>query len=298
MRLVAAIDVHDKGEAVIAQAIPWAKRFHGTLDLLFASEWSTEGLPMPAVRSDELDALWFSWGERADEEKKKLSLLLEGVPADVRGHARILTGRPVDVLPDAVQSYDLLVVATHARTSLGRAMLGSVTHRLVRQLRTPALIVGLDDPIPDPSGRLLVLAPVDEDEPGALRWIAAHLGAERLEMVHVMQALTPTGGWLGAAQTGSMSLEPVLRKMSLEAQIHRTAASFGFTAAPTHLPARDSVNPGDAVARLAAEIGADVIVMPTHGRSGLERWFIGSVAERVMERAPCPVLVVPMTPHG
>jgi nucleotide-binding universal stress UspA family protein len=43
----------------------------------------------------------------------------------------------------------------------------------------------------------------------------------------------------------------------------------------------------------AKEIGADMIVMGTHGRSGLEHAILGSVAERVVHRAPCPVLVVP-----
>ena len=53
---------------------------------------------------------------------------------------------------------------------------------------------------------------------------------------------------------------------------------------------------GDAVAetirRLAEEIGADLVVMGTHGRSGLARAFLGSVAERTLRLAPCPVLTV------
>jgi universal stress protein A len=46
------------------------------------------------------------------------------------------------------------------------------------------------------------------------------------------------------------------------------------------------------IVRLAAEEHADMIVMGTQGRTGLERLLLGSVAERVIRRAPCPVLTV------
>ena len=49
----------------------------------------------------------------------------------------------------------------------------------------------------------------------------------------------------------------------------------------------------DAIVRRAVTRAADLIVMGTHGRTGIKRWFAGSVAERVLRTAPCPVLVVP-----
>ncbi len=48
--------------------------------------------------------------------------------------------------------------------------------------------------------------------------------------------------------------------------------------------------PATAIAELAAEENADMIVMGTHGRTGLTRLLMGSVAEAVVRRAPCPVL--------
>jgi universal stress protein A len=47
-----------------------------------------------------------------------------------------------------------------------------------------------------------------------------------------------------------------------------------------------------AILRTQAEFGCDLIVLGTHGESGLRRWLTGSVAEEVVRRAPCPVLVV------
>jgi nucleotide-binding universal stress UspA family protein len=54
----------------------------------------------------------------------------------------------------------------------------------------------------------------------------------------------------------------------------------------------DFGDPGHRIAEFAEEIDADVIVMPSHGRTGLKRLLIGSVAERVLRLAHCPVLVL------
>lgn len=50
--------------------------------------------------------------------------------------------------------------------------------------------------------------------------------------------------------------------------------------------------PSDTILRLAREGGADLIVMGTHGRTGLARLLIGSVAEAVLRRSTCPVLTI------
>jgi nucleotide-binding universal stress UspA family protein len=51
------------------------------------------------------------------------------------------------------------------------------------------------------------------------------------------------------------------------------------------------------VLRVANEVNADLIVMGTHGRTGLGRMLIGSIAEKVMRKATCPVLTVRMPFH-
>jgi nucleotide-binding universal stress UspA family protein len=56
-------------------------------------------------------------------------------------------------------------------------------------------------------------------------------------------------------------------------------------------------DPAAEIARYAADAGIDVIVIGTHGRTGVDRLVMGSVAERVMREAPCTVLVVKL-PRG
>ena len=50
--------------------------------------------------------------------------------------------------------------------------------------------------------------------------------------------------------------------------------------------------PADAILAYAEEIGADLLVMGTHGRTGIDRLSLGSTVESVLRRAPCPVLTV------
>jgi nucleotide-binding universal stress UspA family protein len=51
-------------------------------------------------------------------------------------------------------------------------------------------------------------------------------------------------------------------------------------------------DPGQVITHLATELQADLIVIPSHGRTGVKRLLLGSVAERVVRLAHCPVLVL------
>lgn len=51
-------------------------------------------------------------------------------------------------------------------------------------------------------------------------------------------------------------------------------------------------DPADAIVRAAEELDSDLIVMVTHGRTGLSHVLLGSVAEKVIRHAPCPVLAI------
>ncbi len=55
--------------------------------------------------------------------------------------------------------------------------------------------------------------------------------------------------------------------------------------------------PGFALSCLASELAADLTVVGSHGRHGVARWLLGSVAEAVVRQSPCPVLVVPPPPQ-
>ena len=80
-----------------------------------------------------------------------------------------------------------------------------------------------------------------------------------------------------------------------------TLAARAAVLAAEGTPARSVVKVGAAweeIIRVAAEEHADMIVMATQGRTGLERFMLGSVADRVVRRAPCPVLTVRADTHN
>jgi len=86
-----------------------------------------------------------------------------------------------------------------------------------------------------------------------------------------------------------MTYEQDAKKRVLQ-ELNRLACEHGISSASCHVigggPAFDEI------CRLAQKIPADLIVMPTHGRTGLKHVFLGSTAERVVRHSPCPVLVV------
>ena len=64
----------------------------------------------------------------------------------------------------------------------------------------------------------------------------------------------------------------------------------GITGVEHHI--RQDPNAAEGICSAARDLAADLVIVGTHGRTGLDRAFIGSVAERVVRHAPCPVLTV------
>jgi nucleotide-binding universal stress UspA family protein len=118
------------------------------------------------------------------------------------------------------------------------------------------------------------------------RWYRASLTA-----LYVHQPPLPTFGPLASLAP----VEPIpLSPIDLDL-VRRYIAAF----IPHHGPTAVAIEPraaeGDPAREILAEAqSADLIVMGTHGRSGFERFVLGSVAERVLRKAPCSVLTIPL----
>ena len=79
---------------------------------------------------------------------------------------------------------------------------------------------------------------------------------------------------------------------ALRSELARFVGSVDAGGAVVQLDIREG-DPIDAIVRDGVATNADLIVMGTHGRSGMDRLMMGSVAESVLRKAPCPVLTVP-----
>jgi nucleotide-binding universal stress UspA family protein len=138
-----------------------------------------------------------------------------------------------------------------------------------------------------------ILCPIDFSEPSAhaiehatclARWFGA-----RLAVLHVRPTVTPHPDMPPA---GPMAPWLVTELEELRQRV--AAASNEATAAGVDTePLATAGAPVHEILRCAATVAADLIVMGTHGLSGFQHLVLGSVTERVLRTAPCPVLTVP-----
>jgi nucleotide-binding universal stress UspA family protein len=125
---------------------------------------------------------------------------------------------------------------------------------------------------------------------GALaRWFRAELTA-----LHVDEARAPQKSRVEQPAAGSSVARSEREKM-LE-QVKEALGPAGKKAEFRGVALLREGRPAEEIVKCATESGADLIVMGTHGRSGFERLMLGSVAEAVVRRAPCPVLTA--SPRG
>ena len=154
----------------------------------------------------------------------------------------------------------------------------------------------------DPKRPLTVIVGVDYSDTSALALVEAVRAARSREnnhvhVVHVMSPVQTVGPMAGAY------IPPVLDtakaadelKQFVEKTLAEAQTSLPDDGRPivdrltTHLGMSD---PREAIAQLASDLDADLVVIGTHGRRGVSRFLLGSVAEGVVRIAPCPVLVV------
>jgi len=193
---------------------------------------------------------------------------------------------------------DLIVMGTHGKSGFERAMLGSTAESVLRQSATPVITVHA---IPQQCAVAWpfknVLVALDDSEPAdAAAVLALEMAREHGARLTFCTALE-TGDVLAKAAEYGYDPGPILAEMraAAEALLER----WVDLAHERNLAAEPLVVEGEAVAELiaAAELtAAALILIGSHGRRGLRRFFIGSVAEGVVRTSAQPVLVV-RTPH-
>jgi len=208
-------------------------------------------------------------------------------PIDIQYHVR--EGDPqVEILrmADGVKS-DLIVMGTHGRTGLRWLLSGSVAIAVLREAHCPVLALhSAEHSRPDEEIHV-ILHPTDfsvssEVPLRVARSLARDRGA-RLIILHVaaLEILTD--------ETPDAQSDPRRDRDILEQA--RKRVDGPDLKYPVETMLRRGFAP-DVILDVAEEVQADLIVMGTHGRTGLTRTLMGSVAEAVVPKANCPVLVV------
>jgi nucleotide-binding universal stress UspA family protein len=119
-------------------------------------------------------------------------------------------------------------------------------------------------------------------------WLAGRF-AGSIHLVHVRRPAYPTG-FVAAASPSSVMTYEQQAKERVAGELNALAYKCGVPAARCHVLCGTA--PFNEICGLARKIRADLIVMPTHGRTGLEHMFLGSTAERTVRHSPCPVFIM------
>lgn len=280
-RILVPTDGSDGARAALRTAATLAETFDAGLRIISVA--AMQDLPT-RVQADA-EAVYRG---AAAEAVQAASDELEGLPIDVSTEVVEADGRVHEaIIEDATANdMDLICMGSHGRTGLDRVLLGSVAERTIRSAPMPVLTVKRD-PLPDPVSSILV--PTDGSDGARVAAehafaLAAAVGAS-VRLVHVID-VAALGGEFDTGQIyrefermGERSVE------DLEAAAEDAGLADVDSALLTGRPARSIVED-------AEEQGVDLIALGTRGASGLDRYLLGSVAEKVVRAADVPVLTL------
>ena len=240
---------------------------------------------------------------RAEANLREVAARLEeqGVSAE----SRVVEGSPAERIAAFAEEEgcDLIAMSTHGRNLIARGVLGSVTDKIIHSARVPVLTItpdraseySRDSAAPVTS----LLAPLDGSELAeqVLPYVESLASAMPLS-VTLVKAIVPVSSAPAYVEGLSFASDAKIQsERETEAAEYLSKVAAGLSGKGIDADARVIIGtPATAIADLARESGYDVIAMATHGRSGLSRWVLGSVAETLVRTSSAPVLVAP--PRG
>ena len=191
---------------------------------------------------------------------------------------------------------DLIAMGTHGRRGPSRLLLGSVAEEVARRADQPVLTVRgkTENDRPVSVGTLRrILVPVDfsaysrEALRTARDWAALY-GAS-LDLLHVVEEDLHPAFYVGGVTSIYDAVPDLDDKVRAKLTSFAAEVDDGDESVNTHVRTGSVAN---GITTFVEEHDVDLVALSTHGRSGLERVFLGSVAEKVVRHVPCPVLTM------
>jgi nucleotide-binding universal stress UspA family protein len=229
----------------------------------------------------------------------------------IRVQTHVMAGTPPQRILDCIEteSIDLVVLCSRGETGLKRWALGSVAQKILRHSSAPVLVLHESTDAPNPqhsaeqrSVRVLValdgsMLAEESLVPAALLATALSIPAKgELHLVRVVPAPEPVNA--AEALSGARQLDLSAAQASLQMAAESLQGRENLTITTSVVEDPDIAGAllrtvaGGVLATGEARDACDVIVITTHGRSGLARWAMGSIAERVLDGTRLPLLVV------
>jgi len=286
-KIVAATDFSETAANGVAWAAEIARTHGAHLTILHAVQQPT---PVPGDAT-----AWDDYGSALQQAARE-RLNDTARPYDDQGfevHTRLLVGPAVDGILEVVRQLeaDLIVVGTRGLSGLRHLFLGSTAERLVRHSECPVLTTHAEAK-PRPVTKILV----PTDFSGSARRAAevareivrGENGPARLILLHAYHLPIEYSAY-GAAPVAPAFLEE--SRVRAEADLQEIARSLERQGLEVETLALAGY-PAETILETAEAHEVDLIAMGTTGRSGAAHFFLGSTAERVVQRAHCPVLTL------
>ncbi len=294
--ILAATDGSESGERAVSFATGLARKHGASLVLCTAVDNST------AIASCA-SPYGFDAGRMIETLDDAAAAILDGAAERAAGAGVsftkiVLTGRVAEAIVECADARhaDAIVVGKHGQSGLERFLLGSTAADVLRRTDIPAFVVppGCD---PDDVAIERVLVALDDSEPSdaALHFAMRLAEAERASLL--LCTAIDTRDLFSKAATYGYDPAPFFEDLRRAA-----AGTIGEREAAVearHIAHETTIVNGEPTSAIVASArlnGADAIVIGTHGRRGLRRMFLGSVAEGVVRDAAVPVAVVRVEP--
>jgi len=276
------------GERALPMATALARAMNAQLILVSAA--SATAFPGMDATEAQVQAV-------AEAQAYLLSLATELSSQCLRVDVAAPYGDPAEsiLLEIDLRHVDLVVMCTHGRSGLGRWIYGSVAEQVLARSPVPVLLVrhsGEVATLGPEREQASLLVPLDGSAfaetalPHAvalartfggsillLRTVEESMAARRYPSMAIMQEAAQED-----RRTAKTNLDGVAQRLRQEGVAVHTMVLKGWAA--------------DVIAYRGAALGPRLIVMATHGRTGIARWLLGSVAQEVIRRSPLPVLLV------
>jgi nucleotide-binding universal stress UspA family protein len=281
--------LEDESDQVVRSGLAVARAAVAQVFLVHAARIEPRLLPAEAGLGRDFVQEQIAWREQMLQEQIERT----GIRASELAGFKVMTGAPHRVLVDAVRTCRAgLVVVGATGTGPFAELLGSTADRILRKTPCPVLLVRGELRMPPRR----VLAPVDLSSlSGDAFRCGLHLLAQLAKPgeieVRAVYAMSFLDALALRRKAGNISLEEVER---LDAEELRRFLLENRPEPGLHV--ESAILPGEARFEILHELEehpADLVVLGTHGRGGLDRLMIGSVASTVARKAPCSVLLIP-----
>jgi nucleotide-binding universal stress UspA family protein len=281
-----ATDFSRASASALAQAVALAKPDRARLFLLHVL------VPPSPFLGNELPASYLDLQARArrDAERRLAAAVATAKRGGARVQAKLVGGAPVEEVIRAARRWrpNLIVIGTHGRTGLGRLFMGSVAERVLQRASGPVLTVRGGTRVRR-ARRILHASDFSRASGAAFAQATEMARANRAELL-LAHVLTPPVPMADVPAEVYAEIEASTRAAA-QKQLDRLAARAKQAGVRTRTLLLEGIA-AEQITKAARSRRADLVAIGTHGRTGLAKFFLGSVAGRVVSTASCPVLTV------